>query len=132
MGDREETNLWDTGAFFEAQFVWFVYEHVRAHGNVLCISASVGQAEHGVSLSEAAFGFRGQLLDDTAEFHAEGLGCLRGNRVLSFSLQQVHAVETKGLDADEGLSCRGLGPRDLVDEERGRGTFAVFDVWYRN
>jgi len=43
-------------------------------------------------------------------------------------LEQVHAVETEGLDADEGLCGGRLGTFDLVDEEGGGGAFALLDV----
>jgi len=50
------------------------------------------------------------------------------NGVLAFALEEIHAVETEGFDADEGLSGRGLGTFDLVDEEGGCGTLALLDI----
>jgi hypothetical protein len=101
---------------------------MRAHGNVLCISTTVCQTKHSISLLEAAFTLIGQFLDYTAEFDTEGLGSLGRERVVAFALEQVHAVETKGFDTDEGLSGGGSGAFDLVDEESGGWAFAILDV----
>jgi hypothetical protein len=101
---------------------------MRAHSNVLCIGTTVCQSKHSITLLEAAFTLIGQFLDYTTEFDTESLGSLGRERVVAFALEQVHAVETKGFDADEGLSGGGSGAFDLVDEEGGGWTFAILDV----
>lgn len=101
---------------------------MRAHNNVLCVSTTVRQTKDGITLLETAFALRSEFLDYTAEFDTEGLGSLGRNGVVSFALEQVHAVETKGLDADESLSGGGLGTFDLVDEEGGGRALAILDI----
>jgi hypothetical protein len=122
------TNLRDTGTLLEAQLIRLVDEHVCAHSNVLCISTTVCQTEHSIALLESVLTLRSKFLDYTAEFDTEGCGSLGRERVLTFALKQVHAVETKGLDADESLCGGRLGTFDLVDEEGGGGALAIFDV----
>lgn len=48
---------------------------------------------------------------------------------MTFALHQVHAVETKGLNADQSLSGGGGRAFDLVDEERGGGALAILDIY---
>jgi hypothetical protein len=51
-------------------------------------------------------------------------------RVVAFALEQVHAVETEGFDADEGLCGGGSRAFDLVNEEGGGGALAILDVFW--
>ena len=103
-------------------------EHVSAHGNVLCVSTTVCQTKHSIALLETVLALRSKLLNYAAKFNTEGFGSLGWERVVAFALEQVHAVQTKGLDADEGLCGGGLGTFDFVDEEGGGGAFALLDV----
>lgn len=125
---RIRTNLRDTSTFFKAQFIRLVHKHMRADDNVFGISTTVRQTKHSITLLETTLALRSEFFDYTAEFHTEGLGCLGGNGVLAFALEEIHAVETEGFDADESLSGRGLGTFDLVDEEGGCGTLALLDI----
>jgi hypothetical protein len=125
---RENTNLRDTSTLFKAQLIWLVDEHMCAHGNVLRISTTVRETKHSIALFETALALRSEFLDYTAEFDTEGLGGLGRERVVAFALEQVHAVETEGFDADEGLCGGGGRAFDLVDEEGGGGAFAFLDV----
>ena len=99
-----------------------------AHGNVLCISTAVCQTEHSIALLESVLTLRSEFLDYTAEFDSESCRSLRRERVVAFTLEQVHAVKTKGLDADESLCGRRLGTFDLVDEEGSGGALAILNV----
>jgi hypothetical protein len=99
-----------------------------AHGNVLCISTTICQTKHSITLLEATLALIGQFLDYTAEFDTESLGSLGRKRVVAFALEQVHAVETKGFDADECLCGGGGRTFDLIDEEGGGWAFAILDV----
>jgi hypothetical protein len=128
-GKREKTNLRNTSTLFKAQLIRLVDEHVCAHGNVLCISTTVRQTKHGITLFETALALRSEFLDYTAEFDAQSFGGLGRERVVAFALEQVHAVETEGFDADEGLCGGGGRAFDLVDEEGGGGAFAFLDVF---
>jgi hypothetical protein len=125
---RENTNLRDTSTLFKAQLIRLVDEHMCAHGNVLRISTTVRETKHSIALFETALALRSEFLDYTAEFDTEGLGGLGRERVVAFALEQVHAVETEGFDADEGLCGGGGRAFDLVDEEGGGGAFAFLDV----
>jgi hypothetical protein len=122
------TNLRNTSTLLEAQLIRLVDEHVCAHGNVLCISAAVCQTKHSITLLESVLTLRSKLFNYTAEFDSESCRSLRRERVVAFALEQVHAVETKGLDTDESLCGRGLGTFDLVDEEGSGGALAILDV----
>lgn len=101
---------------------------MRAHNNVLCISTTICQTEDSITLFKTALAFRSKFLDYTAEFDTEGLGSLGRDGVVSLALKQVHAVQTKGLDADKSLSGGGLGTFDLVDEEGGGRALAILDI----
>lgn len=122
------TNLRDTSTLLKAQFIRLVDEHVCAHGNILCISTAVCQTKHSITLLESVLALRSEFFDYTAEFDTEGCGSLGRQRVVAFALEQVHAVETEGLDADESLCGGRLGTFDLVDEEGGGGALAILDV----
>ena len=128
MEEEEKTNLGDTSTLLKAQFIRLVNEHVRAHGNVLCISTTIRQTKHSITLFETILALRSEFFDYTAEFYTEGFGSLGRKRVLAFALEQVHAVETEGFDADESLCGCGFGTFNFVDEEGGCGAFALLDV----
>lgn len=124
----ERTYLGNTSTLLKAQLIRLVNEHMRAHNNVLCISTTVCQTKNSIALLETTLTLRSQLLNYTAEFDTEGLGSLRRDWVVSFTLKEVHAVETEGLDADKSLSGGGLGTFNLVDEEGGGRAFAILDI----
>jgi hypothetical protein len=126
---KGETNLGNASTLFKAEFIRLVNEHVRAHGNVLCIRTTICQSKHGITLLEATLTLGSKFLDYTTEFHTEGCGSLRRKRVLAFSLQEIHTVETECLYTDQGLCCCGLWTLNLANKERGCWTFAAFDFW---
>ena len=76
---------------------------------------------------EITIHIRSKPLDHTREFHSHRRRRLRGNRVLALTLQEVHAVQTKSLDLDQGLTGRGGRFGDVIDEEVFGGAGAVFD-----
>ena len=89
---------------------------MRAHRNVLCICAAVGEAEDFVADGEAALGpavgsvwLGGEGDDGAGELNAHRLGGLRWDRVMALSLEKVHAVEAEGFDFDKSLGAVGNG-----------------------
>ena len=83
-------------------------EHGRGDGDVLGIGAAVGEAKDGgpgEQMGGVAAGAEGD--DGAAEFDAEGEGGLRREGVVAGALEEVHAVEAKGVDAHEGLAGGG-------------------------
>jgi hypothetical protein len=125
---KEKTNLRDASTLLKAQFIRLVDEHMCAHGNVLCISTAICQTKHSIALLEATLALIGQFLNYATEFDTKSLGSLGRKRVVAFALEQVHAVQTEGFDADEGLSGGRGGAFDLVDEEGSGWAFAILDV----
>lgn len=122
------SHLRDSGAFFPAQLVRLVYQHVRAHSEVFCVCAAVCETEHSITLLEAFLTLSCQLFNDSRELNSEDLGCLRRYWVQSFSLQKVHSVQAECLDADQSLCVCWLWSRDFVDEEGGCWAFAILDI----
>lgn len=125
-----DPGLGNASALLVRQALWLVQQHLCADGDVLGIGASVGQAKDLVANFEAVVVVGPKGLDDAAELYAESLGCLGGHGVEAVALDNVHAVDAKGMDLDDGLSCRrdGLGS-GIVDEESFPGAFSVLDVY---
>jgi hypothetical protein len=70
-----------------------------------------------------------QLLNPAREFDSQDLSCLWGNVVLSFSLHQVHAIKSEGVDFDKSLGFAWLRLGHLaVHKEGGNGPYAIFDI----
>lgn len=71
-----------------------------------------------------------ELLYYTTELDAEDQADVGGERVFALPLEEVHAVQAKGLDAHESFSWLGRGFWDrVVQEEGGGGACAVLDIW---
>lgn len=86
-------------------------QHPSAHGDILGISTAIRQAEHLIAdLEPMAAGILVRLIPGSermhhaAELDAEGCGGLRGHGIPAVALEDVHAVDAEGLDADEGLA----------------------------
>ena len=103
---------------------------MRGNGNVLRVRTTICQTEHLISLLELSLAAGSQLLDGSLEFNSHGLGGLRRQRVQAFALQQVHAVEAKGLYFYESLRGADFGHGSVgVDEHVLDWAFATLDVW---
>ena len=77
-----------------------------------------------------ALGAGGKGLYGSAELDAEGLGGLGRQRVLPVALEDVHAVDAKGLDLDQGLTLpRVWSGHVRVEEEGVAAAGAALDVW---
>lgn len=103
-------------------------QHLGRDGNVLGVSATVGKTEDFVSDLEVFMSIRAEALNDTGELNAHGGGCLRGKRVETLPLQQVHAVQAESPDLDDGISFFRSGLGNLINEEIRGGAFAAFDA----
>jgi hypothetical protein len=105
-----------------------VNQHLGRDGNVLGVSTAVGKTENFVADLEVFVSIRTEALDDTGELNAHGRGCLRGKRVETLPLQQVHAVQAEGPDLDDCISFFRSGLGNLINEEIRGGAFAAFDA----
>ena len=125
------THLRDTSALLPGQFLRLPDEHVRRHGDVLCVRTAVRKTKDFIALLEVlpATAFSAQLCNGARELDAEDLGRARGHRVLAFSLQQVHAVQTECLDLDERLGLAELGLGHIRNVKGVDWALAVLDVW---
>ena len=125
------THLRNTGALLPGQFLRLPNEHVRGHGDVLCVRAAICETEDLIALLEVlpAAAFCAQLCNRARELDAEDLGRAGGHRVLAFSLQQVHAVQTECLDLDERLGLAELGLGHIGNMKGVDWALAVLDVW---
>jgi hypothetical protein len=74
------------------------------YGNVLRISTTIGQAEDFISYRKSIGSFCTDFGDDTGAFYAQDGSGLRGGRVFSEALAQIHAIKPEGLDLHEYLS----------------------------
>jgi hypothetical protein len=71
-----------------------------------------------------------ELLYDTTELDAEDQADVGGKRVFALPLEEIHAVQAKGLNAHESFGGLGRGFWDrVVQEEGGGGACAVLDIW---
>jgi len=103
---------------------------VCGYDDVFSVGAAVREPKDFVADGEAVFGGGAEGLDYAGELDAEGFGGLRGERVVAFALEEVHAVEAEGFDFDEGAGGVGGGLGGfVVDEEGGYGACAAVDVW---
>ena len=84
---------------------------MRAHRNILRICPSIRQSKHLVAGLEPFFpsSFLAQLCNCSRELDAEDLRRMRRYGVVAFTLEQVHAVQSKGFDLDQGLGFAQLG-----------------------
>jgi hypothetical protein len=78
-------------------------KHMRAHGDILRICASIRKSKHLIANLESTLGTLPQRLNDARELYTEGLWSLRGDGIKSFALEEIHPVETEGFDFDESL-----------------------------
>jgi len=74
------------------------------HGNILRISTTIGQAEDFISYRESIGSFCADFDGDAGALYAQDRPGLWGRRVLSKTLAQIHAIESKRLDLYEHLS----------------------------
>jgi hypothetical protein len=74
------------------------------HGNVLRISTTIGQAEDFISYRKSIGSFCTDFHGDAGALYAQDRPGLRGRRVFSKTLAQIHAIEAKRLDLYEYLS----------------------------
>jgi hypothetical protein len=102
---------------------------MRAHRDILCIRTTVGQPKYFVSNLEAPFRFISHAVDYSRELDAERLGGMRGNGVLANALEEIHAVEAKGIDFYDGLRAGGGRFGDGGDVEVFDRAFAIFDIY---
>jgi hypothetical protein len=102
---------------------------MRAHRDILCIRATVGQPKYFVSNLEAPFRFVSEAVDYSRELDAERLGGMRGNGVLANALEEIHAVEAKGFDLYDGLRAGGGRFGDGGDVEVFDRALAIFDIY---
>ena len=125
-----ESYLRNPRTLFPAQLLRFSHEHVRADSNVLRIRSTIRQSEHFISSLEAFSSTTvcTELFDCTAELYTQDLRRTGWNGVHAFALEQVHAVQTKSANADEGLGCARRGTGDIGDVKGRDRAFAVFDI----
>lgn len=97
------TYLWNTSRLLPAQLIRLVDEHVCRDGNILSVSASVRKAENSIAFLEAVLAFSAELFDRTGELNAHCCRSLRRERVQAFTLEEIHAVQTKSFHFDESL-----------------------------
>jgi hypothetical protein len=100
-------------------------KHPRRNSNILRVGTTIRQAKDLIANLEILRCAVTEFRDCPGEFDAQGCGGLRGNRVLAFTLEKVHAVQAERFDFDEGLRGSILGYGDVVDVEGVGGTFAV-------
>jgi hypothetical protein len=106
-----------------------VQQHLAAYSNVLRIGASVRKSKDLVSNFEVSMFTITKGLDGAAELYTEGGRCLGWERVESTTLNDVHAVDAKGVNFDQSLAGGGRGSwRVIVDEKGIALTGAAFDV----
>lgn len=120
--------LWDPGCFFPAQMAGLVKQHVGADSDIFSVSTAVGQTKDFVADFEVLLDLGSEGFDSSAELDAQDLPALRGNGILALALQQVHAVETEGLNLHYGLRLSGLRFGDVGDEEGVGIAGSSFDV----
>lgn len=126
---RRDPVLRQRGALLVRQLARLAQQHLGAHGNVLCVRAAVGQAKHLVAGLEEAVVAGAKRLDDAAELDAQRRGCLWRQRVHAAALDNVHAVDAKGGNLDNGLAlCRGRLGGLGVDVQCIELTLAALDV----
>jgi hypothetical protein len=103
---------------------------VCVDGQVFGICAAVCEAEYFVADAETFLYAVAEAFNCPAEFDAESFGGLRGDWVVPFALEEIHAVEAEGFDFDDGFTVGGGGFGNGVVDEEGVGvTGAVLDVW---
>jgi hypothetical protein len=91
---------------------------MRAHSNILCISAPIGQPKHFITDFEFALCTRRNTLDDAGEFDAQDWTGLGWEWVMAFALEEVHAIQAEGFDLYYGVCILCCGLRDFgIDEE---------------
>lgn len=123
------TYLRDTSCLLPAQLLRFVNEHMGGNSDILCISATISEAEDGIAFLETMLAFGAQFLNRAGEFYTHCCGCLGRERVEAFALEEVHAVEAEGFHFHQGLGAGDVGAGDGVDEHVFDGAFAAFDVF---
>src|SRR2546423_4754960 len=110
---------------------------MRAHCNVLCVGAAVGEAEYFVAYSKAALGLAvgsvrlgRQGYDGTGELDPQCLGGLWWDRVVALTLEEVHAVQAESFDLNQGLGAvwHRLWERGVDIEGRDRAC-SIFDFY---
>lgn len=137
---RRSTHLRDSSGGLPRHGLRLPEQHARAHGNVLGIRAAVRQAKNLIADLESVAGgglgtlvgplaARSEGVDDAAKLDAEGCRGLGREGIPTEALDDVHAVDAKGPDADEGLTGRRLrGGHVGVDEEGVQRAGAAFDI----
>lgn len=118
------TDLGNTGSDFPGQLYWLVDEHVGGNGDIFGVGACDGEPDKNdrlakqtaicetkdlISKMEFPLPSLRCLFHDAGELNAQGFWCLGRNRILSFALEQVHAIDSKGLDLHNDFGGPGLG-----------------------
>lgn len=111
------THLGYASTLLEAQCIRLVDKHMRADCDILGICSAISKAEYCVTFLEATLALLGDLFDDTTKLNTESLGSLRRYWIVTFSLDEVHAIEAKCLDFHQCLSMIYGRPGDLSKVE---------------
>ena len=81
-----------------------MYQSACLHSNILRISTTISQAEDFISHRKSIDSFCTNFDGDAGALYAQDRPGLRGRRVFSKTLAQIHAIEAKRLDLYEHLS----------------------------
>jgi len=103
---------------------------MRADSNVLCISTTICQAKNFVSRLEALFpsAFSAKFFDGARELYPQNFGRSSWYRILTLALEQVHAIQAKGIYFDKRLRLSKFRFGYVSDMESLDWAFAILDV----
>lgn len=126
---RRDPRLGDPRGLLPAEFLGLVDQHMRADRDILGVCTSIRQPENLVADVEPPLRLAAKRFNRARELHPERRRRLWWQGIHALPLQQVHAVESKRLDLDDGLGARGSWfGRVRVDEECRDRPFPALDV----